>query len=451
MPGLAEHVERLFPAVRADLEALVRLPSVSAEGPATAGMQACAARVEALFAAEGLHVRLLQVPGSPPVILAEHRAPAGAPIVLLYAHYDVQPAGDPALWSGAPFDPIERDGRLYGRGASDDKAGIAIHLGALRALAALDGGIPIGVKVIVEGEEELGSPHIEELLTRHGDLLAADAIVIADSEHWRVGTPALTTTLRGLVDCVVEVRTAERGVHSGQFGGAAPDALTALARILATLHDADGSPAIAGLASAPDPRVLVDEAELRASAGLLEGVSLLGTGPLAARLWARPAVSVLAIDAPPVAEAINQLVPVARAKVSLRVPPGQEPGDALDALMAHLEAAAPWGARVAVTRGSSAPGFALEARGPEFAAFAEGMREAWGADPAEIGIGGTIPLIALLAERFPDAAVLVTGVGEPTSRIHGPDESQDLQELRRSILAEALALRALAEQRIGRG
>jgi len=443
---LADHVAQLFPAVRADLEALVRIPSVSAEGAETPGMIECAARVASLLAEAGLAVRRIEVPGAPPAILGEHPAPPGAPTVLLYAHYDVQPAGDPALWSGPPFEPRERDGRLFGRGASDDKAGIAIHLGALRALQAA-GGIPVGVKVIVEGEEELGSPHIEALLAAHGDLLAADAIVIADSEHWRVGVPALTTTLRGLVDCVVEVQTLEHGVHSGQFGGAAPDALSALVRILATLHDERGASAIAGLQRAPDPAVEVEEAELRASAGVLDGVDLVGDGPLSARLWARPAVSILAIDAPRVSEAINQLVPVARAKVSLRVPPGQDPGDALDALVAHLEAAAPWGARVTVTRGSSAPGFALEARDTEFAAFADGMREAWGVPPEEIGIGGTIPLIALLAERFPAAAVLVTGVGEPTSRIHGPDESQDLRELQRSILGEAIALQRLASPR----
>ncbi len=233
-------------------------------------------------------------------------------------------------------------------------------------------------------------------------------------------------------------------MHSGQFGGAVPDALTALVRTLSTLHDADGAVAVAGLAFAPDPDVELDEAELRASAGVLDSVLLVGAGPLAARLWARPAISVLAIDAPRVSEAINQLVPVARAKVSLRVPPGQDPGAALDALVAHLEAAAPWGTSVTVTRGSSAPGFAVTERGAAYLAFAEGMREAWGTPPAEIGIGGTIPLVSLLAERFPEAAVLVTGVGEPTSRIHGPDESQDLQELRRSILAEALALRRLA-------
>ena len=441
--GVRAHVDRLFPAVQADLEALVRLPSVSAEGSATEGMVACARQVEALFATEGLATRRLEVPGGPPAILAEHPAPAGAPTVLLYAHYDVQPAGDPALWSAAPFEPSERDGRLYGRGASDDKSGIAIHLGAIRALLAHDG-IPVGLKVIVEGEEELGSPHILDLLALHGDKLAADVIVICDSEHWRVGTPALTTTLRGLVDCVVEVQTLKAGVHSGQFGGAVPDALTCLVRMLATLHDPSGAPAIAGLVRAADPDVEVDEAELRHDAGVLDGVELVGDGSIAARMWARPAISILAVDAPRVSEAINQLVPSARAKVSLRVPPGQDPTDALDALVAHLEAAAPWGARVQVTRGSSAPGFALVERGAEYAAFAQGMADAWGVPAAEIGIGGTIPLISLLAERFPQAAVLVTGVGEATSRIHGPDESQDLGELRRSILAEALALLWLA-------
>ncbi len=435
-------VEQVFPQVRADLEALVRLPSVSADPERAADLRACAERVRALFAGAGLVAEVLEVPDSPPVVLATRAAADGAPTVVLYAHYDVQPTGDLAEWTTAPFEPTERKGRLHGRGASDDKSGIAMHLGALRALTAT-GGTDVGITVVVEGEEELGSPHAGAFLEQYGDRLAADAIVIADSEHWAVGRPALTTSLRGLVDATVEVRTLRAGVHSGQFGGAVPDAISALSRLIATLHDERGNCAIDGLTEAPTPAVDLEETELRSSAGMLDGVEVVGDASITARLWARPAVSVLALDAPRLSEAINQIVPVARAKVSLRLAPGDDPGRAMEALVRHLQGHAPWGAQVTVTPGSSAPPFALVERGAAFEAFAAGMAEAWGRPPAEIGIGGSIPLVAMLAERFPSAAILITGVGDPTSRIHGPDESQDLGELQRSILAEAVALRAL--------
>jgi len=436
-------VEQVFPGVRADLEALVRIPSVSADPERVGDLLACAERVRDLLEGVGLSAEILEVPDAPPVVLATRPAPEGAPTVLLYAHYDVQPTGDLEGWTTPPFAPTERDGRLHGRGASDDKSGIATHLGALRALGALGEELAVGVTVIVEGEEELGSPHAEALLERYGERLKADAIVIADSEHWAVGQPALTTSLRGLVDATVEVRTLRSAVHSGQFGGAVPDAITALSRLIATLHDERGNCAIAGLAEAATPAVDLDEAELRSSAGMLDGVEVVGDASVTARLWARPAVSVLALDAPRMSEAINQIVPVARAKVSVRLAPGDEPERAMQALVSHLEGSAPWGAQVTVTPGSSAPPFALVERGAAFLAFAGGMAEAWGRAPAEIGIGGSIPLVAMLAERFPEAAILITGVGDPTSRIHGPDESQDLRELQRSILAEAIALRTL--------
>ncbi|MDA1241037.1 MAG: M20/M25/M40 family metallo-hydrolase [Chloroflexi bacterium] len=439
--ALTEAVAAAFPSVRSDLESLARIPSVSAEGSDTPGMPACGERVADLLRGVGLAVRMLDIPGAPSAVLGERPGPAGAPVVMLYAHYDVQPAGDPTAWRTPPFEPVERNGRLYGRGASDDKAGLATHLGALRALPA---DLPLTIKVLVEGEEELGSPHAAALLASHAETLAADIIVVADSEQWRVGVPALTTSLRGLVDCTVEVRTLRDGVHSGQFGGAVPDALSALARLLATLHDDRGSVAIAGLVRAADPAVDVPEDELRASGGVMEGVHLVGDGPIASRLWRQPAVSVLAIDAPRLSEAINQIVPVARAKVSLRLAPGQDPAAAMDALVAHLEGHAPWGAQVTVTRGSSAEPFEIASGTPAYEAFRGGLRDAWGVEPAEIGVGGSIPLVAALARAYPDASILLTGVGEPTSAIHGPNESQDLRELERACVAEAIALTHLA-------
>ncbi len=432
-----------FATTRAHLEQHVRIASVSAEGPDTPAIRESAEFVATLAADAGLSgARLLESPGAPPAVFAELPAPAGAPTVLLYAHHDVQPAGDPALWTSPPFGPVERDGRLFGRGASDDKAGIAAHVAALRALG---GRSPVGVKLFVEGEEELGSPHLPAFLERYRDELDADLIVVADSEHWRVGRPAITTSLRGLVDCTVELRVLHAGVHSGQFGGPILDAVTLLARLLATLHDDRGRPAVAGLVAGDADPLDLTEAQLREEAGVLDGVELVGDGALTSRLWMRPAIAVLAFDAPRVSEAINQVVPVARAKVSVRLAPGDEPARAMRALVAHLESHAPFGARVTVTPGSSAAPFRLEPAGRGYDAMHAAIEEAWGVAPAHIGVGGSIPLVAEFKVAYPRAEVLLTGVGEPRSHIHGPDESQDLGELRRNCLAEAIALRLLGE------
>lgn len=438
-PELAARVHALMPSLRETLEVLVRHQSVSSaaeRGP----LLATADAVVELLRELGGRVRLLEAPDAPPAVLAEFDGPANAPTVLLYSHYDVQHPGDATLWTSPPFEPTERNGRIYGRGVSDDKAGLVAHLGALRAF---DGAPPVNVKVFVEGEEEIGSPHMARFLADYRDDLAADVIVIADLEHAGVGQPGLTTSLRGILDCVVEVRVLEAGVHSGQFGGAVPDALTALARLLATLHQADGTPAIEGLLHAPRGTATPTEEETRAHAGVLPGVDFLGSGTVADRLWYGPAVSVLAIDAPSVANAINQLLPAARAKVSVRLAPGDDPGRAMDSLVAHLESNAPWGAHVEVTRGASARPFALATAGPVYDAFRSGLRAAWGTDAIEIGVGGTVPLVAEFADTYPNATIVMAGVGDPTSHIHGPDESQDLAEFERNVLAEAIALALL--------
>ncbi|MDP9444653.1 MAG: dipeptidase, partial [Actinomycetota bacterium] len=387
-------------------------------------------------------VQVLRADGGQPAVVARRPAPAGAPTVLLYAHHDVQPEGDPRAWSSAPFEPTERGDRLYGRGAADDKAGIAAHLAALRAHG---GDPPVGVTVFVEGEEEVGSPTLAAFLAAHRELLAADVIVIADSANWDIGVPALTTSLRGLADCVVEVRTLSHAVHSGMYGGAVPDALSALCRLLATLHDADGNVAVAGLRAGPAAELDYPVERFRAEAGLVDGVELVGSGPLVERLWTRPAISVVALDAPRVTEASNTLIPVARAKVSLRVAPGDDAVTALDALVAHLEKHAEWGAQVRVTRGEAGQPFSVPAQGPAYDAARAAFTEAWdGVAPVDVGIGGSIPFIAAFARAFPQAAILVTGVEDPDTRAHGADEGLHLAEFRRVCLAEALLLRNLA-------
>jgi len=360
---------------------------------------------------------------------------------LLYAHLDVQPTGPEQDWTSPPFAPTERDGRLYGRGAADDKAGVLMHLAVLRAYG---GNPPVGVTLFIEGEEEIGSPTLPALLAEHRERLRADVIVIADSANAAVDVPAFTTSLRGLVDVVVEVRLLERAVHSGMYGGPAGDALTALCRLLATLHDDAGDVAVQGLylgtSEAPD----LDEATFRADVGLCGGGALLGTGTLPERLWHRPALSVIGLDAPSVESSSNVLLPRARAKLSLRIAPGDDPDKAMAALTAHLQDNAPWGAEVVVTEGAAGSPYSLEATGEVYDLARAVFAEAYGNDVVESGVGGSIPFIAEFARTFPGATVLVTGVGDPASRWHGIDESLHLEMWHKACLAEALLLAGLA-------
>jgi acetylornithine deacetylase/succinyl-diaminopimelate desuccinylase-like protein len=442
LPELEAALARELPRARADLEALVRVPSVSSD-PAEASEVARAVDAVADHAREAgaATVDVVRSGGGQPALIATWPAPPGAPTVLLYAHTDVQPTGPEQEWTSAPFEPVERDGRLYGRGAADDKAGVLMHLAVLRAYG---GRPPVGVVLFVEGEEEIGSPTLPALLAEHADALRSDVIVIADSANASVDVPAFTTSLRGLVDLVVEVRVLERPVHSGLYGGPLPDALTALCRLLATLHDETGDVAVVGLhtgtSSAPD----LDEQVLRADAGALPSVNMIGSGTLPERMWHRPAIAVLGMDAPSTAQASNVLLPRARAAVSMRLAPGQDAEAALAALTSHLIAHAPWGAEVEVTPGAVGSPFALETVGPAYDVARAAFTEAYGNAPVETGIGGSIPFIAEFARAYPGAAVLVTGVGDPASRWHGIDESLHLGMWERACLAEALLLDGLS-------
>ncbi|MBM7082929.1 dipeptidase [Micromonospora sp. WMMD734] len=436
-------VARELPGVRADLERLVRIPGIAFEGFDHSHVERSAEAVAELLRGCGLDVRIVRSGGQPAVI-GTKPAPPGAPTVLMYAHHDVQPVGDLSLWESEPFEPVERDGRLYGRGAADDKAGIMAHVAALRAFGDQ---LPVGVVLFIEGEEEYGSDSLERLLTEHREEIASDVIVIADSTNWDVGVPALTTSLRGVVNLFVELRTLDHAVHSGMFGGAVPDALTALVRLLATLHDDAGDVAVDGLTAGAGAAVDYPEDRFRAEAGLAEGVALIGTGRITDRLWTRPAVAVLGIDAPATGEAPNALVPAAKAKLSVRLAPGDDPKRAYDAVRTHLEKHAPWGARVAVTLEHDGDPCVIDASGPMFDAARAAFRAAWdGTEPVDIGVGGSIPFIATFQEMFPQAAILVTGVEDPHARAHGPNESLHLGEFARVCLAEALLLAKVAEQ-----
>lgn len=449
---LRSRIHALFPQVRSDLEDLVRIPSVSARAFDRSQVERSALAVARLLRAAGLpEVEILRVGhlGDPdagaPAVVARRPAPDGAPTVLLYAHHDVQPPGDADAWTGAPFEPHERAGRLYGRGTADDKAGLMVHVAALRALGD---DLGVGITVFVEGEEEIGSPTFDAFLAAHHERLAADVIVIADSGNWRIGVPALTTSLRGLVDGVIEVATLDHAIHSGMYGGAVPDAMTATIRLLDTLWTAEGDLAVAGLVATEDPDAVVySEADLRADSGILDGVELIGTGPIGARMWSRPSLTVIGIDAPSVAVASNTLQPVVRVKFSLRLAPGQDPAAALAALRAHLAGHAPWGARVTVVPGEQGHPFAGDVDGPVYDLARWALEQAWEHPAVHLGMGGSIPFITELQAVYPEATVLITGVEDPDTRAHGIDESLHLAEFERACVAEALLLAALSAAR----
>jgi acetylornithine deacetylase/succinyl-diaminopimelate desuccinylase-like protein len=367
--------------------------------------------------------------------------------VLLYAHHDVQPVGDPDLWDSPPFEPTERGDRLYGRGAADDKAGIAAHLAAIRAHGDA---LPVGVTVLVEGEEEVGSPTLAAFLEAHQDLLAADVIVIADSGNWDIGEPALTTSLRGLVDCFIEVRTLDHAVHSGMWGGLVPDALTAMVRLLASLHDDDGNVAVAGLHSGPAADVEYPLDRLRRESGICDGVELIGSGSAVERLWTKPAITPIGLDVTRTADASNTLAPSVRAKISVRLAPGDSTETAMKALEEHLQAHVPWGAQLTFTPGEAGEPTQIDATGPAYDAARAAFRDAWdGVEPVDQGVGGSIPFIAAFNEAFPDAAVLVTGVEDPDTRAHGANEGLHLAEFERVCVAEALLLHHLSHLTAG--
>lgn len=450
--SIRERVREHFPQIRSDLEDLVRIPSVSAAAFDQVGVERSALAVAQLLRSLGLpEVEVLRIghlgdsDAGAPAVVARRPALNGFPTVLLYAHHDVQPPGDETAWTSPPFVPQERDGRLYGRGTADDKAGLMVHVAALRALGPARG---LGITVFVEGEEEIGSPTFDRFLATHHDRLAADVIVVADSGNWRIGVPALTTTLRGLVDGFIEVRTLDHAVHSGMYGGAVPDAMTALITLLGTLWTPQGEVAVAGLLATEDPNTVEYlEADLRADSGILDGVELIGTGPLAARMWSHPSLTVIGLDAPSVALASNTLQASIRAKFSLRIAPGQDPAAAFTALRDHLAARAPWGAQVEVTLNESGHPFSANVDGPVYDTARWALERAWGHPPVHMGVGGSIPFVAALQEVYPEATVLFTGVEDPDTRAHGIDESLHLAEFEKACVAEALFLAALAAAR----
>ena len=435
-----QRVRDVLPSVRADLEDLVRIESVWADPARRPEVHRSAQLTADLLGQAGFPEVRIVAEGGAPAVIAHYPAPEGAPTVLLYAHHDVQPEGEAGQWDSPPFEPTERDGRLYGRGSADDKAGIATHLAAFRAH---EGRPPVGVTVFVEGEEESGSPSLGALLAAHRDALRADVIVIADSDNWSTEIPALTVSLRGLVDCVVEVATLDHGLHSGLWGGVVPDALSVLVRLLASLHDDDGNVAVTGLHESTAAPVDYPPERVRADTGLLDGVAEIGSGSVPQRMWAKPAITVIGIDTTGIAASSNTLIPRARAKISMRVAPGGDAAAHLDALTAHLRQHVPWGAHVTFTPGDVGQPYAIDASGPVYDAARAAFAQAWGIEPIDMGMGGSIPFIAEFAAAYPQATILVTGVEDPSTQAHSINESLHLGVLERAATAEALLLAKL--------
>ena len=433
-----------MPRLKELLADLIRLPSVSADGFDPSHVLSTGEHLVVLLSELGFSdAQLLHTTTGHPAVFAQKMVSEEAPTVLLYAHYDVQPPGPAEEWDHPPFEPVEANGRIYGRGSADDKAGVVMHLGAV---AAHGDDLPVNIQLFFEGEEEAGSLGLPEILDSASHLIDPDVIVIGDGGLWQPDTPAIMASLRGLAAVKLEVRTLTSAVHSGQAGGIVPDALMALTRLLASLHDDEGNVAIEGLVSGEATDAIDFPEDLaRREVNATDEVELIGSGSIPTRLWAKPAISILAIDAPPVAEAINQLVPVARAKVSMRIPPGQDRQEALAALKNHLEKHVPWGATLSFFYEESGDATVLDTDNFAVDAWREAFSHAFEKEMVTMGAGGSIPFIATFNEMYPDAPILVTGVSDPTSAYHAPNENVGVEQLERATLAEAIAFRLLAE------
>jgi acetylornithine deacetylase/succinyl-diaminopimelate desuccinylase-like protein len=444
--ALRERIAAEMPRAIMELERLVRIPSMGYPAYDPANVRASAEATREILAEAGMaDARLLELDGGHPAVFSQLSGPDGAPTVLLYAHHDVQPEGPLGEWDTPPFEPVVKDGRMYGRGAADDKSGIVVHAAAIRSLLA-DGDLPVTIKVVVEGEEECSTEHLPQLVQGNADLLRADVAVIADGGNYRTGVPTLNTSIRGVTDIVVQVRVLPRAQHSGSYGGPIPDAITALSRIIASLHDDGGNVAIEGLQRSEWTGMQIPEDEFREESGVLDQVELIGSGTISDRVLAGPAVAVLGFDAPAIAGSSNQIVPVARARVSLRIAPGDDPGAAREALVHHLRSHAPWGVEVTFegTSGFEAGhGYLVDTETPASRAAMDALARAYGREAIELGSGGSIPLVPMLTQTFPGIEVLIWGAMDEHSFIHSVNESVDLAEIERITLAEALFLRTL--------
>jgi acetylornithine deacetylase/succinyl-diaminopimelate desuccinylase-like protein len=431
-PGVA--AAALLPQLKAELAQLVAIPSVSNPGVIDEPLLEAHDLTGKLFAEAGVEVGRLDLPDTAPVVVGHIEAPPGAPTVLLYSHYDVVGAGDLSLWDSPPFEATERDGAIYGRGAADTKSNILMHVGALRAW---NGRPPVGIKILIEGYEEIGSGALPSYPAQDPDLFAADVLVIGDMGSMSPGVPTLTTALRGTAVVVLEARTLESGKHSGQYGGAAPDALLAILHAIATLHDVNGDVTVAGLERNEWDGPAQTEEQFRELGTVLEGMPLIGTGGLGSRIWSGPAITVIGIDVPSVDDAVNAVSAHARAVLNVRVHPAQDAAEAQEAVIRHLREVRPFGIELDVRAGAKGNGFSAATRGPAYAAARAAWKGAYGVEPLLAGSGGSIPIVSALAGALPNAEALLVGTTDGYANIHGPNERVLVDEFEKAVAAEA--------------
>lgn len=455
MAGLAvedvrERVQDAWNDVVSVLNKKISLAAVSAKGIAGEHMQKSAQYVAGVLREVGIDARVEQstnpdgTPGAFEVVGSRIVNPS-APTVLLYAHHDVQPVPDPSEWETNPFEGTERDGRLYGRGSADDGGGIAIHYGALRALSD---DLRVNIKVFIEGEEEMGSPSFIPFIESHKDEFESDVIIVADSGNWSAEIPSLTTSLRGNTDVDVKVKVLGHQVHSGQFGGPILDAYTLASMLIASLYNEAGDLAVPGIEAEEPVGGLqrdLDEAQVRADASVVDSYKLAGTGSLAARMWTKPSLTVIGMDAHPVEGSFNVIAHETKLRLSLRTAPSQRPEEAQKALCDFLVSHAPFGAEVTAEPIDNGMGWAMDPDAVATKDALASMRDAFGVEPVNKGEGGSIPFIPELQRIFPKAQVLVTGPEDSKSNAHSPNESISLPGLRGNIVTEALLLDRLGE------
>lgn len=446
-----------------DLADLVKIPSVSFPGFDHKTIDESAAFVEAVLKKTGLEkVQILKIPGTFPYVYGEHCHAPGKPTVLLYAHHDVQPPGRDAVWQSDPFVPTERDGpggrRLYGRGAADDKAGIFVHVAAIASYLSVMKGLPLNVKVIIEGEEEIGSPHLAEFLNKHQKLMRADVMILTDTANYDSGVPALTVSLRGMVTVEVAVRALQNPIHSGLWGGLVPDPVMALSKILAGLVDESGNIAVQSIL---DEVPALSDADMKTFDGLSfdreqfkQQAGLVPTGEVLVhkphpliQLWRHPSLTVTAIQASSREQAGNIINDTAWAKVTVRVPPGMEASKVTECLTEYLKESVPWGLEISIAPKVGVDGWITHPDGKHrkvFAAARAALEEGYGARAVFAGCGATIPFVKPFTEALGDAPALLIGIEDPYTNAHGENESLLISDFKKACLSEIILFQSLA-------